>query len=74
LGLSAPSPIEGNNKNVLSWHKVESRNLSNSTNYSEEITINFGKFWKCGYYDWRLVSVSDNGNLVPLEIVGSPEA
>ena len=73
LGLSAPSPIQGNNKSVLTWHKVESRNLSNSTNYSEEVTVNFGKFWKCGYYDWRLVSVSDDGKLVPLEIVGTPE-
>jgi len=25
--------------------------------------INFGKFWKCGFYDWRLVLVKDTGRL-----------
>jgi len=35
--------------------------------------INFGKFWKCGFYDWRLVLVKDTGRLQPLEIIGKPE-
>jgi len=38
-----------------------------------EININFGKFWKCGFYDWRLVSISDEGKLTPLEIIGKPD-
>ena len=38
-----------------------------------EISINFGKFWKCGFYDWRLVSISSEGKLAPLEIIGKPE-
>lgn len=35
--------------------------------------MNFGKFWKCGFYDWRLVSISTEGKLAPLEIIGKPE-
>jgi len=57
----------------MTWHKIEARNVSEVNGFSDEITINFGKFWKCGYYDWRLVSVSEDGKLVPLEIVGAPE-
>lgn len=38
-----------------------------------EIFINFGKFWKCGFYDWRLVVVKDNGRMQPLEMIGKPE-
>jgi hypothetical protein len=28
LGLSAPSPIEGLNKVILTWHKIDKRNVS----------------------------------------------
>ena len=42
-------------------------------NVQLEISINFGKFWKCGFYDWRLVSISEDGKLQPLEIIGKPE-
>jgi hypothetical protein len=27
LGLCAPTPIEGLNKTVLTWHKIDSRNV-----------------------------------------------
>jgi len=27
LGLGAPSPISGNNRHLLSWHKIEDRNV-----------------------------------------------
>ena len=29
-----------------------------------------GKFWKCGFYDWRLVQIGDDGKLYPLEVIG----
>lgn len=73
LGLGAPSPIIGNNKHLLSWHKIEARNIVKEDNLQYEICINFGKFWKCGFYDWRLVSITDDGKLQPLEIIGKPE-
>jgi len=73
LGLGAPSPLEGSNKHILTWHKVESRNIEVKDNIIQEININFGKFWKCGFYDWRLVSISEDGKLQPLEIMGKPE-
>lgn len=58
----------------MTWHKVEDRNIETKDNITQEITINFGKFWKCGFYDWRLVSISEDGKLQPLEIIGKPEA
>ena len=73
LGLSAPSPIEGNNSHLLTWHQIQERNIEASDKISQTININFGKFWKCGFYDWRLVAVSEDGKLQPLEIVGTPD-
>jgi starch synthase len=72
LGLGAPSPISGNNSCLLTWHKIEKRNIVADDNVQVEINVNFGKFWKCGFYDWRLVSVSSDGKLSPLEIIGRP--
>jgi hypothetical protein len=73
LGLGAPSPIQGNNTHLLTWHKLEERNIIAKDNIQEEISINFGKFWKCGFYDWRLVSITEDGKLQPLEIIGKPD-
>jgi len=72
LGLGAPSPIKGNNSHILTWHKVQERNIEVLDSVEARININFGKFWKCGFYDWRLVSISQDGKLIPLEIVGKP--
>lgn len=72
MGLGAPSPIEGNNNHILTWHKVQARNIIEIDNVESKIEINFGKFWKCGLYDWRLVSISLDGKLIPLEIIGKP--
>lgn len=58
---------------MLTWHKVEPRNIIREDNVMFEISINFGKFWKCGFYDWRLVSISEDGKLQPLEIIGKPD-
>jgi hypothetical protein len=63
LGLGAPSPIKGNNTHLLTWHKLEERNIVHKDNIQSEISINFGKFWKCGFYDWRLVSITEDGKL-----------
>jgi len=37
-----------------------------------EILINFGKFWKCGFYDWRLVQMDENGKLNPVMLTKPP--
>ena len=71
--MNSPSPIEGCNKCHLTWHKIEPHNIVGQDNIQAEVQINFGKFWKCGFYDWRLVSISTEGKLAPLEIIGKPE-
>jgi len=57
----------------LTWHKIEERNIIREDKVELEIEINFGKFWKCGFYDWRLISISEEGKLQPFEIIGKPD-
>lgn len=65
----------------MTWHKIEARNVIKSEAVKQdnkdavqlELSINFGKFWKCGFYDWRLVQISADGKLQPMEIVGKPD-
>ena len=64
LGLSAPTPIASVNDSNLTWHKIEQRNIISSSKEETEIEINFGKFWKCGFYDWRLMQMTETGKLV----------
>jgi starch synthase len=66
IGLSAPSPIENVNQTVLTWHKIDQRNIVKAKDYETEISINFGKFWKCGFYDWRIIIVKETGKMAPL--------
>jgi hypothetical protein len=70
LALSAPSPILGNNECMVSWHKIEKRNIVEESNFSTKLQINFGKFWKCGFFDWRLFEIGTNGKFIPCEIIG----
>ena len=34
--------------------------------------MNFGKFWKCGFYDWRLIMINGEGKLRPLQLTKPP--
>lgn len=70
IGLSAPSPIEGVNQTILTWHKIDERNIVSTKGFETEIWINFGKFWKCGFYDWRIVMIKETGRLTPLDMIG----
>ena len=61
LGLSAPSPTHTSHEYVVSWHKITQRNVIKRDENGLELNINFGKFWKCGFYDWRIVEINDEG-------------
>ena len=74
IGLNAPSPVEGVNKSVLTWHKIDQRNIVSAKESQTEISINFGKFWKCGFYDWRIVAVKDTGRLQPLDMLAKVDS
>ena len=71
--LAAPSPIQGNNQHIVTWHQINERNILNKDDQAIQISINFGKFYKCGFFDWRLFEVSDVGKFIPCEIVGHPD-
>lgn len=59
MGVQAPSPLGHCNDPVLTWHKIVQRNIVQTNSQETEITINFGKFWKCGFYDWRVMQCTE---------------
>ena len=63
VGLSAPSNLPSTHDTVLTWHKIVPRNIKSVTPYEVNVSINFGKFWKCGFYDWRVIIVNGEGKL-----------
>jgi len=73
LGLNAPSPIRSKNDCFTTWHKIEPHNIVARDQISCTISINFGKFWKCGFFDWRIIEVNEQGKFVPCQIVGQPD-
>jgi hypothetical protein len=72
LGVSAPSPLSMCNDCTITWHKIEPRNIISTNEKETEISINFGKFWKCGFYDWRLMEMSQEGKLVEVTLTKPP--
>lgn len=63
VGISAPSNLANCHDSVLTWHKIADRNIVSQTNLEVSIAINFGKFWKCGFYDWRIIVINGKGAL-----------
>ena len=63
IGLSAPSNLPATHDTVLTWHKIMSHNIMTVTPYDVTVSINFGKFWKCGFYDWRVILINSEGKL-----------
>ena len=58
---------------MLTWHKIMPRNIVRQDADEVEISINFGKFWKCGFYDWRLVLLGDDGRANALNMTKPAE-
>lgn len=48
------------------------RNIVKKNGKEIEISINFGKFWKCGFYDWRLVLLGNDGRANALNLTKPP--
>ena len=63
VGISAPSNLAKAHDEVLTWHKIHARNIVRATVSDVSLSINFGKFWKCGFYDWRIIVVNGEGKL-----------
>ena len=67
LLLNAPAMCSQSNEQVVSWHKpkiqvYKSENQRADTNYIV-LSIDLGVFKKCGFYDWKLFKIQENGNL-----------
>jgi hypothetical protein len=63
LVLMAPSSSNKSNKQVNSWHRVCIKKDS------KEFILSMGKFWKCGFYDWRFVKINQKGQLKALDMI-----
>lgn len=63
IGLSAPSNLASEHGEVLTWHKIVKRNIIKVSAHEVNLSINFGKFWKCGFFDWRVIIVDREGKL-----------
>lgn len=55
---------------MSTWHKIEKSDIVTQDESSMTISVNFGKFWKCGFFDWRIYEISENGKFLPCEIIG----
>ena len=73
IGISAPSPLENTHDSFLTWHKIHERNFVSVTDDSVEVTINFGKFWKCGFYDWRIIVINKEGKMSTPNLMKPPK-
>jgi len=63
VGVSAPSPLPSTHQTTLTWHLIAPRNIKKVTPHSVELEVNCGKFWKCGFFDWRVVLIDKAGKL-----------
>lgn len=68
----APSPLSDIHDVILTWHKIEQHNIKSQTDDETQIEINFGKFWKCGFYDWRLMELTESGKLTTVMLTKPP--
>jgi len=73
VGVSAPCNLPSTHDPVLSWHRIEERNIMKTTSHEVSISINFGKFWKCGFYDWRVILVDGKGALCTPKLTSQPK-
>lgn len=72
LGLIAPPSYPEASDRVLTWHKIEQHNIVATSDSEVEVSVNFGKFWKCGFYDWKLMLLSEQGKLTTAILTEPP--
>lgn len=70
IGLHAPTPYQTHDP-ILSWHKINPHNIEEIDENKIQINVNFGKFWKCGFYDYRIVALTPGGKIEPCESVST---
>jgi starch synthase len=70
LLLSAPSLYKDSIDTVITWHPIEVKAV-NSEKGEYLVKVKLKKFWRCGFYDWKLVEVNKNGKVVILKKVPS---
>jgi len=63
--LNAPSYFKDCPLTVMTWHVAEVKSGSNKDEYM--LDAKFSKFWRCGFYDWRVVSMNEEGKIEMLK-------
>eukprot|EP01022_Parablepharisma_sp_SALTPOND_P024880 TRINITY_DN55_c0_g1_i1.p1 TRINITY_DN55_c0_g1~~TRINITY_DN55_c0_g1_i1.p1 ORF type:complete len:1631 (+),score=215.10 TRINITY_DN55_c0_g1_i1:3219-8111(+) len=64
--LSAPSYFKDCPLTVLTWHVVKVQPGKSKGEYIVE--KKFKKFWRCGFYDWKIVAIGEGGKIEMLKI------
>ena len=60
LILNAPNTDANVPENVITHHLATVKSENDNSLY---ITLSLNKFWRCGFYDWKLVFIYDNGTI-----------
>ncbi|MDR3736752.1 MAG: alpha-amylase family protein, partial [Acidobacteriaceae bacterium] len=50
----------------LTWHSVKVKKGINKDEYV--VDMKFKKFWRCGFYDWKVVSIGEGGKTEMLKL------
>lgn len=62
LFLSAPSFYAQSTSTLFTWHYLELKS-SNPSKGEYQVSIDFKEFWRCGFYDWKIVDIDQNGKI-----------
>jgi len=67
LFLSAPAYFNNSPLTIFTWHPIDVMS-SNPSKNEYTIQAKLGKFWRCGFYDWKLVDIDANGQIEMLKM------
>lgn len=64
--MNAPAFCHNSTDSIITWHPLEvSSAKSGKGEY--RVKAKFKKFWRCGFYDWKLMEITPEGKIVMLK-------
>jgi len=64
--LSSPAFFNDCPLTILTWHTVKVQPGKNKDEYVVE--KKFKKFWRCGFYDWKIIKIGEGGKIEMLKL------
>ena len=73
LLMNAPAFCHESTDSIITWHPLEI--VSAKAEKGEyRVTAKFKKFWRCGFYDWKLMEILPEGRIAMLKKYDSESA